>query len=111
MPPVSVQRNASPAFEKVEGQFEITNSIPTAEQLTKRISQNPDIARWTVEMAQRRAAIQLEKSGRIPDLSIGGGMKHLNEIDDVGFILGLSFPLPLFDRNQALQARPTLRQQ
>jgi outer membrane protein, heavy metal efflux system len=84
----------------VEGQFEMTKPIPTAEQLVNRISQNPDIARWTVEMAGRRAGIQLEKSGRIPDLSIGGGMKHLNEIGDVALIFGLSFPLPLFDRNQ-----------
>ena len=27
-------------------------------------------------------------------------MKHLNEIGDVALIFGLSFPLPLFDRNQ-----------
>ena len=92
--------STSPAFESVEGQFDTVKPIPTAEQLVNRISQNPDIARWTVEMAQRRAAIKLEKSGRIPDLSIGGGMKHLNEIGDVAFIFGLSFPLPLFDRNQ-----------
>ena len=81
-------------------QFDTVKPIPTAEQLANRISQNPDIARWAVEMAQRRAAIKLEKSGRIPDLSIGGGMKHLNEIGDVALIFGISFPLPLFDRNQ-----------
>ena len=92
--------STSPAFERVEGQFEMTKPIPTAKQLANRISQNPDIARWTVEMAQRQASIRLEKSGRIPDLSIGGGMKHLNEIGDVALIFGLSFPLPLFDRNQ-----------
>lgn len=96
----SVWGSTSPAFEKVEGQFEMTKPIPTVEQLANRISQNPDIARWTVEMAQRRAAIKLEKSGRIPNLSISAGMKHLNEIDEVGLIFGLSFPLPLFDRNQ-----------
>ncbi|MAE40147.1 MAG: transporter [Psychrobacter sp.] len=92
--------STSPAFEKVEGQFEMTKPIPTAEQLANRISQNSDIARWTVEMAQRRAAIKLEKSERIPDLSVGGGMKHFNKISDVALIFGLSFPLPLFDRNQ-----------
>ena len=90
----------SPAFEKVEGQLEMTKHIPTVEQLANRISQNPNIARWTVEIAHRRAAIQLERSKRLPDLSIGGGMKHLNEIDDVAFIFGLSLPIPLYDRNQ-----------
>lgn len=90
----------SPVFEKVAGKFEVAKPIPTAEQLADRISQNPNIARWTVEIAHRRAAIQLERSRRVPDLSFGGGMKHLNESDDVAFIFGLSFPLPLFDRNQ-----------
>ena len=92
--------STSPAFEKVEGKFEIAKPIPTVEQLANRISQNPNIARWTVEIAHRRAAIQLERSRRVPDLSIGGGMKHLNESDGVAFIFGLSLPIPLFDRNQ-----------
>ena len=52
--------STSPAFEKVEGQYEMIKPIPTAKQLANRISQNPDIARWTVEMAQRQASIKLE---------------------------------------------------
>ena len=92
--------STSPTFEKVEGQFEITKPIPTVEQLANRIFQNPNIARRTVEIAYRRVAIKLERSKRVPDLSIGGGMKYLNESDDVAFIFGLSFPIPLFDRNQ-----------
>lgn len=92
--------STSPTFGKVEGQFEVAKPIPTVEQLANRISQNPNITRWTVEIAHRRAAIQLERSKRVPDLSIGGGMKHLNESGDVAFIFGLSLPIPLFDRNQ-----------
>ena len=96
----SIWGSTSPVFEKVEGQFEMAKPIPTVEQLANRISQNPNIVRWTVEIAHRHAAIQLERSKRVPGLSIGGGMKHLNESSDVAFILGLSLPLPLFDRNQ-----------
>ena len=90
----------SPMFENVEGQFEMAEPIPTVEQLANRLSQNPNIARWTAEMEHRRAAIQLERSRRVPDLSIGGGMKHVNESDDIAFIFGVWLPLPLFDRNQ-----------
>ena len=43
--------STSPAFEKVEGQFEIAKPIPTVEQLANRIFQNPNIVRWTVEIA------------------------------------------------------------
>ena len=92
--------STSPTFEKVEGQFEMATPIPTVEQFADRVTQNPNIVRWTAEIAHRSAAIQLERSRRVPDLSIDGGMKHLSESGDVAFILGLSLPLPLFDRNQ-----------
>ncbi len=92
--------STSPTFEKVEGQFEMATPIPTVEQFADRVTQNPNIVRWTAEIAHRSAAIQLERSRRVPDLSIDGGMKHLSESGDVAFILGLSLPLPLFNRNQ-----------
>ncbi len=92
--------STSPAFEKVEGQLEMATPIPTVEQFADRVTQNPNIVRWAAEIAHRSAAIQLERSRRVPDLSIDGGMKHLSKSGDVTFILGLSLPLPLFDRNQ-----------
>jgi cobalt-zinc-cadmium efflux system outer membrane protein len=89
-----------PRFTKADGQFETVASIPTAEQLAGLIAQNPDIARWKTEMEQRQAALTLEKAKAVPDLTIRGGLKRLHEIDDTGFVVGLSIPLPIFDRNQ-----------
>ena len=97
----------SPTFDMVDGRMDVVKPIPSAEQLAQRISQNPDIARWVVEMAQRRAAVELEDAKRIPDLTLSGGLRRLEETDDNAFVMGLSIPIPLFNRNQggALEAR------
>lgn len=90
----------SPTFEKVEGQAAEIRAIPAVERLTHLASQNPDMARWAVEVEQRRAALALEESKRIPDLTVSGGVRRFNETEDNAFVVGFSIPLPLFDRNQ-----------
>jgi cobalt-zinc-cadmium efflux system outer membrane protein len=101
---------ASPTFEKVDGKLDAIVPIPSIEALAKRTPKNPDIARWATEVEQRQAAVELEDAGRIPDLTLGGGVKYFNETDDNAFLMSLSLPLPLFDRNQgaALEARHRL---
>jgi outer membrane protein, heavy metal efflux system len=49
--------------------------LNAAEELSKRLAQNPDLARWAIEMASRQKALR-------------------------GFLVKLSLPLVLFDRNQ-----------
>ncbi len=102
--------SGTPLFERVDGELERVAPIPSAAQLEGLISRNPDIARWTLELEQRDAAVKLEEAGRIPDLTVSGGIRRLKETDDNAFVMGLSIPLPFFDRNQgglreALQRR------
>lgn len=90
----------STAFEHAIGQFDNVLPVPSESQLLQLLTHNPDIARWTVEMEQRRAILDLEKAKAIPDPSVLGGIQHFNETDDTAFVFGFSIPLPLFDRNQ-----------
>jgi len=90
----------SAAFEHVVGQFDKVLPVPSEEKLLRLLTQNPDILRWTVEMERRRAVFDLEKTRAIPDPSVLGGIQHFRETDDTSFVVGLSIPLPLFDRNQ-----------
>jgi cobalt-zinc-cadmium efflux system outer membrane protein len=98
---------SSAAFEEVDGRLDVVKPIPPAEQLVRRISQNPDIARWVAEMEQRQAAAELEDARRIPDLTLSGGVKRSSEANTDTYVLGVSIPLPIFDRNQGgtLEAR------
>lgn len=102
--------STSPIFEKVEGRLEDISPIPSLGQLEQLISQNPNIARWAVEIELNRAASDMEKAGRIPDLTIGGGLQYFNETNENAFVAVASIPLPLFDRNQGgiLEARYAL---
>ena len=91
----------TPVFNEVAGQFDNVLPIPSGEELSSLISHNPDIARWIAEMEQRHATVDLEKAYAVPDPTIFGGAQRFNETDDTAFVLGISFPLPLFDRNQS----------
>ncbi|MGB2863434.1 MAG: TolC family protein [Sedimentisphaerales bacterium] len=89
-----------PAFEKVSGGFYDLSPAPSLEELAGLISQNPDMARWPAEKERSRAALELEKAKATSDIKLGGGVQYFDDGDDSAFILGLSIPIPLFDRNQ-----------
>ena len=92
--------STQPQFERLEGNLDTVFALPSLEKLVSLISQNPDVARWTVEIQQRDAEMELEKAQRIPDPVVGAGYRRLNESGDNAFVAGLSIPLQIFDRNQ-----------
>lgn len=89
-----------PSFERAEGNLAELTPPPPVESVYALVEQNPDIARWTTELQQRQAAVVLEKSKRIPDLSASAGVRRFEDGSDHAFVFGLSLPLPLIDRNQ-----------
>ena len=62
--------------------------------------QNPDLLRWATEQQQRRAQLALERAKGELNFSISGGYKRLEEDNDDAFVVGVSIPLPVSDRNQ-----------
>jgi cobalt-zinc-cadmium efflux system outer membrane protein len=92
--------STTPQFEAAAGELAGVQPIPSLQALADRVAQNPDIARWTTEMAQRRAAVELAKAQGVPDLTAGMGVRHFNENDNVALVFEFSLPLPIFDRNQ-----------
>ena len=99
--------NPSPRFKSVAGELESIGEIPTIESLAELISQNPNVARWAVEITGRRAEMDLAKAQSTPDVTVGVGTRHFSETSDDAMVVGLSLPLPIFDRNQGgvLEAR------
>lgn len=92
--------STAPLFERAEGDLGPVSAIPSLPQLAQRLSQNPDLARWATEISQRQALVDLEKSRAIPDITLMGGVRRYNTSEDNVFVVGLSIPLPLFNRNQ-----------
>ncbi|MGR3218379.1 MAG: TolC family protein [Candidatus Anammoxibacter sp.] len=92
--------NYNSGFVKVEGDLYITKGIPSFSKLQKKISQNPDMARWKYEIEMRRAVIKRENSNAIPDVTFSFGKRFFAEDNSNAFVMGFSMPLPIFNRNQ-----------
>ena len=90
-----------PVFEEAHGRLESgVTPVPPPEVLATRLAQNPDLARWAIQMEARQAALGVEQGKRIPDVTVSGGVRYFNDTDDTGFVVKLSLPLVLFDYNQ-----------
>lgn len=90
----------TPGFQRAEGNLKKLSSIPSSETLNAYLEQNPDVARWAKEKEQREASLALEKAKQIPDLTLTGGMQYDASTRDSALMVGVSFPLSFFDRNQ-----------
>ena len=69
-------------------------------QLAARLELSPAMQRARAQVGHREALAQVERSRRVPDLTliVGTRREGLDERDQA--VVGLSLPLPLFDRNQ-----------
>ncbi len=64
------------------------------------IMSHPDIRAASANEDMRRAEQDAAQSIGIPDVTFSAGFRRFEETGDTGFLLGISVPLPLFDRNQ-----------
>lgn len=119
-------------FGHAVGALDAVDAVAPTEVLVAAVKGNPDLARWAAELEAREAAHRLERARRVPDLTIGLGIRSTGladgsgsatgigtggdfswsrtEVDfdsdrDNSLVLGFSLPLPLFDRNQGNIAR------
>lgn len=89
-----------PRFAEAAGSLDDVRDIPPYEAMRKLLEQNPEVARWAAEMERRFADLALERAERMFDMTLSAGVKRFEERDDYTLSIGLSLPLPLFDRNQ-----------
>ncbi len=92
--------DTTPTFTRVEADLFAVVQPPTFETLAERIAASPALARLEAERRLRLTELELAKSRRTPDLTVGGGVRRFNGPDDFAFVAEVSLPLPLFDRNQ-----------
>ena len=94
--------SSKPVFSRVVGRLDQVTPIPPVEELANRLTRNPDIARWAVELEQRKTVLAQERAERIPNVTISAGVRRLRtpETDDPALVFGAAIPLPLFNRNQ-----------
>lgn len=89
----------SPAFPQVAGDLSITGRPPSFQVVRRALDGNPQLVRFTALRAQRDAELLLERLKPVPDLRAGVAWRHFRETDDNAVRLGISVPLPVWDRN------------
>jgi cobalt-zinc-cadmium efflux system outer membrane protein len=88
------------AFTAAEGTLQIVPPpAPPLTVLVGKLEQNPEIARWAAEIAQRRASVAVERGKRIPDLSLSAGYRRFTALSTSALVVGATISLPLFDGN------------
>ena len=92
--------STKPRFSSAVGNLEDAPPIAPLDALTARLVDNPRLARFGTELAQREAVLARERAEGVPDVTIRGGVRQFAETDDSAFVVGASIPIPLFDRNQ-----------
>jgi cobalt-zinc-cadmium efflux system outer membrane protein len=102
--------SVAPRFTMAEGALDVVERVPPLKDLLPHLTENPDLARWASELAQRRATIALEESRTIPNVTAGVGYRRLSGPDRNVAVVSLSVPLPLLNRNDGaiLEARRRL---
>jgi len=73
------------------------------------IDKSPDLNLAGATIDSRRAALELERAMRNPDLTLTGGFRRSNPESYSAWVAGVSLPLPLFDRRQGSIAEAQLR--
>lgn len=90
---------ARPTFESVQGNLKMLPVVPSKESLIESLASNTQVQFRQKEVDVRRESLELARSGAIPDLTVSGGILVVKEDDSKSAIVGLSMPIPIFQRN------------
>ncbi len=88
-------------FARAEGDLEELPAVPSLADLAGRVEATPSVARWQTELAQRDAVRARARSERVPDVTLRAGPRRLSGPEDTAAVVGVSLPLPLWNRNRA----------
>ncbi|WP_336512207.1 TolC family protein [Stutzerimonas stutzeri] len=87
-------------FEHVEGDLERLPYLPAPAEMLARIRETADIRLASMQIQRAESSLELEKSQRIPDINVSVGSQYDEALGERVNLLGLSMPIPLFNRNQ-----------
>jgi len=95
-------------FLKVSGSFQLSKAMRQI-STSPPVANSPEVKRAAAIIESQRSLFELEKSSRKPDISLGGGWRHLNQYGDSAWVATISIPLPLFDKKQGAIAEAQSR--
>ncbi|KIU53556.1 cytochrome C [Pseudomonas putida] len=73
---------------------------PQTEELLSKLDQTAEMRQAVVQIDKSDASLGAERAQRIPNLTVSVGSQYDRSVRERINLVGLSMPLPLFDRNQ-----------
>lgn len=91
--------DSEPKFDTVAADPAVMPERPAFAELMARLEASPALAASRLEVERRRALVDVERTKASPDVTLSVGAKRDNELGRTQAVIGVSIPLPLFDRN------------
>ncbi len=92
--------STQPKFQVAVGDVQRMVALPKLSLIQKKLESHPSLGRWSTEIKHRLALLQLERSMGASDLTYNVGVSRFAESNDLALAVGLSFALPITNRNQ-----------
>ena len=90
----------TPNFGQAAGTLEASGKLPDVERVQRHLARHPDVARWSEEMARRESIHRLALAQGIPDITLGAGVRQLEDTQDTAVVARVGIDLPVFNRNK-----------
>jgi cobalt-zinc-cadmium efflux system outer membrane protein len=97
------------SLNQLDGRPETLPVPQSNEAIAERIAQSPLLKRAQGEVRRAQAAYELERARRIPDVTVSVGTVRSQELGRDQPMIGLTIPIPVFDRNQGAQLQALRR--
>ena len=92
---------AETATFTVVGELDKPNTLPALNVLAMELPNSPRFVKASLLVNQKQALSAIEKSRQTPDVTVSVGAQRNQELDGLTqAIIGLSIPIPLFDKNK-----------
>lgn len=100
-----------PAVMTIVSPLELPGEGLPDEVVFARMSESPVLKRARLELDRAQAALELERARRVVDVGVSFGAKRTQETGVTAAVVGISVPIPLFDRNQGNIAEALSREE
>jgi outer membrane protein, heavy metal efflux system len=87
-------------LQSLEGSLDAAFQLPALRLLAREVASHPSLNLAEAEVRAGQARIDLAKAERIPDIRVELLYRRLEHHKQNAFDVGVSMPLPVFDRNQ-----------
>ena len=88
------------SFDRAVGELPEPKAPPSLEQLRSRLLQTPEIVRLEDMIHRQQNVMDVESAFRVPNVTVSLGPRRFEETGHSAWVAGISFPIPIFDRNQ-----------